>query len=144
MKISEGWFGLVQPMSRWSVRPQAHVLAFSIAPTIQSHKIWNLWQEWEVGKIEGSPNAEARAEAVARVDAMFLERIRQIRIGPSSIFYSRCCSSYYNRLHRDQRFLFDLCVSEYCCSRHNRYSLGLITVPGYWSYTGLQTRFRIF
>ena len=51
--------------------------------TSQSHKIWNLWQEWEVGKIEGLRNAAARAEAVARVDAMFLERMRQIHIGAS-------------------------------------------------------------
>jgi len=31
---------------------QPHVLTFLIAPTIQSHGIWNLWQEWEVGKLE--------------------------------------------------------------------------------------------
>jgi len=47
--------------------------------------MWNLWQEWEVGKFEGSPNAEARAIVVARVDAMFLERMRKIHIGPSLV-----------------------------------------------------------
>jgi hypothetical protein len=45
-----------------------------------------LWPEWEVGKIEGLPNTEARAEAVARVDSMFLEGMRQINIGPSLIY----------------------------------------------------------
>jgi hypothetical protein len=39
-----------------------------------------------VGKIEGLPNTEARAEAVARVDSMFLEGMRQINIGPSLIY----------------------------------------------------------
>jgi len=39
-----------------------------------------------VGKFEGSPNAEARAIAVARVDAMFLERMRKIHIGPSLVY----------------------------------------------------------
>ena len=34
-------------------------------------------------RIGGSPNAEARAEAVARVDTMFLERMRKIHIGTS-------------------------------------------------------------
>jgi len=32
-----------------------------------------------------NPNAEARAEAVARVDAMSLERMRQIHIAPSLV-----------------------------------------------------------
>jgi len=36
--------------------------------------------------IEGSPNYVAGAEAVARVDAMFLERMRQIHIGPSLVY----------------------------------------------------------
>jgi len=62
---------------------QPHVLTFLVAPTTQSHKIWNLW---EVGKFEGSPNAEARAKAVARVDAMFLERMRKIHIGPPLVY----------------------------------------------------------
>ena len=48
--------------------------------------MWNLWQEWEVGKIESSPNTEARAEAIVRVDAMFLERMRQIHIGSSLVY----------------------------------------------------------
>jgi len=39
-----------------------------------------------VGKIDGSPNAEARVEAVAKVDAMFLERMRQTHIGPSLVY----------------------------------------------------------
>jgi len=39
-----------------------------------------------VGKIEDSPNAEARAEAVAIVDGMFLERMRQIHIGSSLVY----------------------------------------------------------
>ena len=68
------------------MRGQPHVLTFLISPTIQSHEIWNLWQEWEVGKIEGSPNAEARAEAVAALDGMFLERMRQIHIGSSLVY----------------------------------------------------------
>ena len=38
----------------------------------------------EMGKIEGVQNPEARAEA--RVDAMFLERMRQIHIGPSLVY----------------------------------------------------------
>ena len=38
------------------------------------------------GKIEGLPNAEARAEAVARVDAIFLECMRQIHIGPFLVY----------------------------------------------------------
>ena len=59
---------------------------FLIVPTIQSHEVWNLWQEWEMGKIESLPNAEARAEAIARVDAMFLERMRQIHIGSSLVY----------------------------------------------------------
>jgi hypothetical protein len=33
-----------------------------------------------------NPNAEARAESVARADAMFLERMRQIHIGPSLVY----------------------------------------------------------
>jgi len=53
---------------------------------MQSHEIWNLWQEWEMGKIEGLQNAGAIAEAVAAVDAMFLERMRQIHIGPSLVY----------------------------------------------------------
>jgi len=59
---------------------------FLIAPTIQSHKVWDLWQEWEVGKIKGSPNAKARAKAAASVDAIFLERMYQIYIGPSLVY----------------------------------------------------------
>ena len=39
-----------------------------------------------MGKIESLPNAEARAEAVARVDAIFLEHMRQIHIGPSLVY----------------------------------------------------------
>jgi hypothetical protein len=39
-----------------------------------------------VEKVEGLPNAEARAEAVARVDEMFPERMRQIHIGPSPVY----------------------------------------------------------
>ena len=46
---------------------------------MQSHEIWNLWQEWEMGKFEGLQNPEA----VARVDTMFLEHMCQIHIGPS-------------------------------------------------------------
>jgi len=84
MKVFESRLGLV--CSPRSVRPQPYVLTFLIAPTLQSHEIWNLWQEWEVGKIEGSPNAEARAEAVARVNAMLLERMRQIHIGSSPVY----------------------------------------------------------
>jgi hypothetical protein len=33
-----------------------------------------------------NPNAEASAESVARVDVMFLDRMRQIHIGPSLIY----------------------------------------------------------
>jgi len=33
-------------------------------------------------------------------------------------------------------------VSEYYCSRDNRYGLGFPMVTGYQSYAGLQTRFR--
>ena len=66
--------------------PTTPCLDILIAPAIQSHEIWNLWQEWEVGKIKYSPNAEARAEAVARVDAMFPERMHQIHIGPSLVY----------------------------------------------------------
>jgi hypothetical protein len=47
------------------------------------------------GKIESLPNSEARAEAVATVDAMLLACMNQTHIGLSSILYSRCCSSYY-------------------------------------------------
>jgi len=66
-----------------------------------------------VGKIEGSPNSMAGAEAVARVDAMFLKRMRQIHIGPSLAYPAvgavpHITIAYYNRLHRDQRFLFDV------------------------------------
>jgi len=43
-------------------------------------------EEWEVGKFGVSPNAEAGAKAVARVDAMALERIRKIHIGPSPVY----------------------------------------------------------
>ena len=35
-------------------------------------------------------------------------------------------------------------VSEYYCSRDNRYGLGFPMVTGYQSYAGLQTRFRTF
>ena len=59
---------------------------FLITPTIQRHEIWNLCQEWEVRIIDSLPNAEERAEAVARVDTMFLERMRQIHIGPSLVY----------------------------------------------------------
>ena len=52
---------------------------------MQSRKIWNLWQEWD-GKVRSSPYAEARAKAVARVDAMFLERMRRIHIGLSLVY----------------------------------------------------------
>ena len=45
-----------------------------------------LMERVERGKIEGLPNAEARTEAVARVDAIFLERMRQIHIGPSLVY----------------------------------------------------------
>ena len=38
------------------------------------------------GKIEGLPNAKARAEAVAREDAIFPERMHQIHIGPSLVY----------------------------------------------------------
>jgi hypothetical protein len=68
------------------VRLQPHVLTLLIAPTVQSHEVWNLWQEWEVGEIGGLPSAEARAEAVARVDEMFPERMRQIHIGLSLVY----------------------------------------------------------
>jgi len=68
------------------VRLQSRVLMVLIVPTIQSHEIWNSWQEWEVGKFEGSPNAEARAKAVARVDATFLKRMHKIHIGPSLVY----------------------------------------------------------
>jgi len=68
------------------VRLQSHILTFLIAPTIQGHDVWNLWQEREVGKIEGSPNTKARAEAVVRVDAMPLKRMRQSCIGPSLVY----------------------------------------------------------
>ena len=79
---------LVRIGSRRSVHLQRHVSTFLIAPTIQSHEICDLWKEWEVGsgKIEGLPNAEARAEAVARVDAIFPERMRQIHIGSSLVY----------------------------------------------------------
>lgn len=62
-----------------------HVLTFLTAPIMQSHEIWNLWQEWEMGKIEGLQNAEAKTEAIATMDAMFLERMRQTHIGPSLV-----------------------------------------------------------
>jgi len=39
-----------------------------------------------VGKIEGSSNAEARVELVARVDAMFLERMCQTHISPRLVY----------------------------------------------------------
>jgi hypothetical protein len=55
--------------------------------TLQSHEVWNLWKDWEVGKIEALQNAEAKANAVARVDEIFLERTRQIHIG-SYLVYS--------------------------------------------------------
>jgi len=59
---------------------------FLIAPTLQSHEIWCSRQEWEVGKIEGSSNTGARVELVARVDAMFLERMRQTHISPYLVY----------------------------------------------------------
>ena len=40
----------------------------------------------ESGKDQSLPNAEARTEAVARVDTMFVERMRQIHIGPSLVY----------------------------------------------------------
>ena len=43
----------------------------------------------------------------------------------------------------DDRILLDNCP-EYYCSRHKGYGLGLIMVSGYWSYAGLQIRFRTF
>jgi len=39
-----------------------------------------------VEKIEGAPNVKARAEAVAQVDAIFLECMCQIYIGPSLVY----------------------------------------------------------
>ena len=45
-----------------------------------------LMERVERGKIEGLPNAEARIGAVARVDAIFLECMRQIHIGPSLVY----------------------------------------------------------
>lgn len=68
------------------MRLQLSVLTVLIIITLQSHEIWHLWQEWEVEKLEDLQNAEARDEAVARVDAMFLERMRQIHIGPSLVY----------------------------------------------------------
>jgi len=59
---------------------------FLIAPTIQSHEIWNSRHEWEVGKIQGSSNTGARVEPVARVDAVFLERMRQTHISPYLVY----------------------------------------------------------
>ena len=38
-----------------------------------------------MGEFEDSPNAEAGAKAVARVDVMFLERMGKIHIGPSLV-----------------------------------------------------------
>jgi hypothetical protein len=40
-----------------------------------------------------NPNAEARDEAVARADVMFLERMRQIHIGPSLVHPAIRCGS---------------------------------------------------
>jgi len=76
------WVGVTSP---GFVGLQPHILTFLIAPAIQSHEIWNLWQEWN-GKVRGSPNAGARAKPVARVDATFLERMRRIDIGPSLVY----------------------------------------------------------
>ena len=39
-----------------------------------------------MGKFDCSPNAEARAIAVARVEAMFLEHMRKIHIGLSLVY----------------------------------------------------------
>src|SRR5260221_10974128 len=68
---------------------------------LQSHELWNLWQEWEMGRIEGLLNMEARAEVVARVDAMFLERMRQIHIGASLEYPAVNGLSQYCRPHGD-------------------------------------------
>jgi len=38
------------------------------------------------GKTKGLPNAEARAKAVVRVDVVFLERMRQVHIGPTLVY----------------------------------------------------------
>jgi len=59
MKVFASWFGLVWLTSQGLCTLLPHVLSFLIAPTIQSHEIWNLWPKWEAGKIEGSPSAEA-------------------------------------------------------------------------------------
>jgi len=42
------------------------------------------------GKDRGFTNANARAEAVERVDAIFLERMYQIYIGPSLVYPAVC------------------------------------------------------
>jgi hypothetical protein len=55
--------------------------------TFQSHEVWNLWKDWEVGKIKASQNDEAKANAVARVDKKFLERMTQTHVG-SYLVYS--------------------------------------------------------
>ena len=61
-----------------------------------------------MGKINGSPNAEARAEAVARVDDVPGTYAPDSYWSVSSISWSGSSFSSYNRLHHDHRFLFDL------------------------------------
>ena len=58
---------------------QRHVLTFLIAPTIQSHEMWNFWQEWEVGKFEGSPMLRQEPKR-------FLECMCKIHIGPFLVY----------------------------------------------------------
>jgi hypothetical protein len=91
-KVSQkrlGIYGDMRVDARRFVRLQPHVLTLLIAPTIQSHDVWGLWQDWEVGRIESSLRTQMprqEPKLLQRVDAMFLERMRQIYIGPSLVY----------------------------------------------------------
>jgi len=78
---------------------------FLIAPTYRATK----WQEWEVVRmgVHQMPR-QNRSGCKSGHDVPGTYAQDPYRY-VSGISCSRCGFSYYNRLHRDRRFLFDLC-----------------------------------
>ena len=69
LEIFASWFGLVRLTSQGLCTLLPHVLTFLIAPTIQSHEIWNLMAKVGSGKDRGFTICQGRwTKAVVRVD----------------------------------------------------------------------------
>jgi hypothetical protein len=57
----------------------------SMLTLVQSHEVWDLWAKWELGLLEALSSSAGnnqqkkaeKAEAVMRIDEMFLARLRQ-------------------------------------------------------------------